>query len=76
MQPLQGKHRVNTKPGMRDQKISMLEAIKLFTIGGAYATNEEAKKGTISRGKLADMTVYSKNLFELERPRRIARNKH
>jgi predicted amidohydrolase YtcJ len=51
-----------------DQKISMLEAVKLFTIGGAYATNEEAIKGTLSRGKLADMTVYSKNLFTLENP--------
>ncbi|NYE03936.1 hypothetical protein F4694_000680 [Bacillus niacini] len=50
------------------QKISMFEAVKLFTVGGAYATNEEAIKGTISRGKLADMTVYSKNLFELDNP--------
>jgi predicted amidohydrolase YtcJ len=53
------------------QKISMLEAVKLFTIGGAFATNEEGKKGTISRGKLADMTVYSKNLFSLENPDEI-----
>ena len=53
---------------MKIKKSTMLEAIKLFTIGGAYATNEEAKKGTISRGKLADMTVYSKNLFALENP--------
>jgi predicted amidohydrolase YtcJ len=44
------------------------EAIKLFTVGGAYATNEEHVKGTISRGKLADMTVFSKNLFEMENP--------
>ena len=51
-----------------DEKISMYDAIKLFTVGGAYATNEEHLKGTISRGKLADMTVYSKNLFTLEDP--------
>jgi predicted amidohydrolase YtcJ len=73
--PLLGIHAAVTRktPGHLEtwnesQKISMLEAVKLFTIGGAYATNEEAKKGTISRGKLADMTVYSKNLFELENP--------
>lgn len=71
--PLLGIHAAVTRktPGRQEcwnesQKISMLDAIKLFTIGGAYATNEEALKGTISRGKLADMTVYSKNLFELE----------
>lgn len=52
----------------KEEKISMFDAIKLFTVGGAYATNEEHLKGTISRGKLADMTVYSKNLFTIEDP--------
>ena len=73
--PLLGIHAAVTRktPGKLEtwnegQKISMLEAVKLFTIGGAYATNEEATKGTISRGKLADMTVYSKNLFSIENP--------
>jgi predicted amidohydrolase YtcJ len=73
--PLLGIHAAVTRktPGKDEcwnesQKISMFEAVKLFTVGGAYATNEEALKGTISRGKFADMTVYSKNLFELENP--------
>lgn len=73
--PLLGIHAAVTRktPGKQEcwnesQKISLMEAVKLFTIGGAYATNEEALKGTISRGKLADMTVYSKNIFELENP--------
>ncbi|WP_339161310.1 amidohydrolase [Siminovitchia sp. FSL W7-1587] len=48
------------------EKLSMKEALKLFTIGGAYATNEEAVKGTISRGKLADMTVFSKDLLAID----------
>ncbi len=50
------------------QKLSMLEAVRLFTIGGAFATNEEHLKGTLTRGKLADMTVFSKNLFAMEHP--------
>ncbi|MEH7254508.1 amidohydrolase [Neobacillus niacini] len=73
--PLLGIHAAVTRktPGKletwnEDQKISMHEAVKLFTIGGAYATNEEAIKGTISRGKLADMTVFSKDLYSLENP--------
>ncbi|SHG35391.1 amidohydrolase [Ornithinibacillus halophilus] len=51
-----------------DEKLSMHDAFRLFTEMGAYATNEELLKGTISRGKLADMTVYSKNPFTMEDP--------
>ncbi|PGY08190.1 amidohydrolase [Bacillus sp. AFS031507] len=50
------------------EKLSMIDAVKLFTVGGSFATNEENQKGTISRGKLADLTVYSKNLFTMENP--------
>jgi predicted amidohydrolase YtcJ len=72
--PLLGIHAAVTRraPGQthegwnKKEKLSMMEAIKLFTIGGAYATNEEHIKGTITKGKLADMTVFSKNLFEME----------
>jgi predicted amidohydrolase YtcJ len=73
--PLLGIHAAVTRktPGNSEcwnesQRISMLDAVKLFTLGGAYATNEEAIKGSISKGKLADMTVYSNNLFALENP--------
>ncbi|WP_156291632.1 amidohydrolase [Oceanobacillus salinisoli] len=48
-----------------DEKLSMIEAFRLFTELGAYPTNEEKIKGTISRGKLADMTVYSNNPFQM-----------
>ncbi|MBU5210513.1 amidohydrolase [Heyndrickxia oleronia] len=53
------------------EKLSIDEAIKLFTIGGSYATNEENSKGTITRGKFADMTVLSKNIFEFKNPDEI-----
>lgn len=74
--PLLGIHAAVTRkaPGENHEgwnpaeKLTIEEAIKLFTIGGAYATNEEMIKGTISRGKLADMTVFSKNIFDLEDP--------
>ncbi|RKQ30768.1 amidohydrolase [Oceanobacillus halophilus] len=48
------------------EKLSMHEAFRLFTELGAYPTNEEKLKGTISRGKLADMTVYSQNPFNMK----------
>lgn len=48
------------------ENLTVAEALRLFTYGGAMATNEEAVKGTLSKGKFADMTVYSQNLFEIE----------
>ncbi|MGE8203859.1 amidohydrolase [Heyndrickxia sp. NPDC080065] len=74
--PLLGIHAAVTRkaPGQShdgwnpSEKLTMDEAVRLFTVGGAYATNEEQFKGTISRGKFADMTVFSKNIFELEHP--------
>lgn len=51
-----------------NEKLSMREAFRLFTEMGAYATNEENIKGTITRGKLADMTVYSHDPFKMEHP--------
>jgi predicted amidohydrolase YtcJ len=57
----------------KKEKLSMHDAIRLFTVGGAYATNEEKVKGTISRGKFADMTVFSNNLLSLEDPDELLR---
>lgn len=59
----------DTHSGYRpEEKISVTEAFRLFTEYAAYATSEETIKGTIARGKLADMTVYSRNPFTLKDP--------
>ncbi len=47
-----------------DQKMSRLEALKSYTINGAYATFEENIKGSIKVGKLADLVVLSKDLLK------------
>jgi len=49
-----------------EQKLTMAEAIGLFTTGAAYASNEETIKGTLEPGKLADMIILSKDLFTIE----------
>lgn len=74
--PLLGIHAAVTRkiPGehhdgyVPNEKLSMKEAFLLFTKMGAYATNEETIKGTIARGKYADMTVYSQNPFTMDHP--------
>jgi predicted amidohydrolase YtcJ len=44
-----------------NQKISVAEAIKVGTINGAYASYEEAIKGSLEQGKLADLVVLEKD---------------
>lgn len=44
-----------------NQKISIDEAIKVWTLDGAYATFEESSKGSITPGKLADFVVLQKD---------------
>ncbi len=51
---------------MPEEKLSVYEALELYTKGGAYATFEEKDKGTLSEGKLADMVILSEDPFEVE----------
>jgi predicted amidohydrolase YtcJ len=44
-----------------NQRISVEEAIKVWTQDGAYATFEENIKGSITPGKLADFVVLEKD---------------
>ncbi len=52
------------------ERISIREALKCYTSGSAYAEYAENYKGTLKKGKCADIVVLSKNLLEIE-PRQI-----
>ncbi len=46
-----------------NEKISMLDAVKSYTVWPAYASFEENEKGTLEAGKFADFVVLSKDIF-------------
>ncbi|NOU70395.1 amidohydrolase family protein [Paenibacillus sp. LMG 31458] len=52
-----------------NQRISVLEAIKLYTWNGAYASFEENIKGSIEVGKLADLVILSEPILNVQQER-------
>ena len=46
-----------------DQKLTMEEAIELYTLGAAYAQFMEDRKGLIKEGYLADMVIVNQDLL-------------
>ena len=48
-----------------EEKITIENAIKAYTLNTAYANFEEDIKGSIEVGKLADLAVLSQNLLEI-----------
>ena len=49
-----------------DQAMTLAEVLKGYTIGAAFASGFEDRAGTLEAGKLADVAVISRNLFELD----------
>ncbi len=48
-----------------DQRMSREEALKSYTLASAYAAFEEDIKGTLTAGKLADITVLSRDIMTI-----------
>jgi predicted amidohydrolase YtcJ len=56
----------NPKGWVPEQKISVDEAVRAYTVGSAYAEFQEAVKGTITPGKLADLVIISRDIFKID----------
>ncbi len=48
----------------KDQRIGIMDAIRMYTYNGAYASLEEKIKGSIEPGKLADLVILSGNILD------------
>ena len=46
------------------QKITLPEALQAYTEHGAFSQKQEVRKGRLIAGQLADVAVFSRNLFE------------
>jgi predicted amidohydrolase YtcJ len=53
-------------PFGQEQRVTLHDAIKMYTINAAYASKEEDIKGSIEPGKLADLAVLNTSI--LDRP--------
>jgi predicted amidohydrolase YtcJ len=59
---LDGKHPDGWVP---EQKITVMEAIRAYTVGSAFAEFQEQNKGTLTPGKLADFVILSRDVFTI-----------
>lgn len=62
----------NPKGWVPEQKVTVEEAVRAYTSSGAYAEFSERDKGTLEPGKLADIVILDKNIFEID-PDQIAK---
>jgi hypothetical protein len=61
-QTLDGKHPNGWNP---EQKLTVDEAVRAFTVGSAYAEFAEKVKGTLTPGKLADLVMLDRDLYQI-----------
>ena len=60
---LDGKHPGGWFP---EQKLTIQEAIEAYTLGSAYAEFQDADKGSIEPGKLADMVMVNRDVLTID----------
>ncbi|MCA9917448.1 MAG: amidohydrolase [Anaerolineales bacterium] len=48
-----------------EQKLTMTEAIHAFTTAAAITSRQEATQGSIAPGKLADFTIFGRDIFTI-----------
>jgi predicted amidohydrolase YtcJ len=75
LDPLAGIHaavtrrRADGSPGLDGwipaQRLTVSQAVHAYTLGAAYASSEAHLKGSLAPGKLADLVVLSRDIFQI-----------
>ncbi len=63
LNPFLGMTEAVNRPAFPEQRLSIEEALKMYTVNAAYSSGEEHLKGSIQNGLLADLTVLSDDPF-------------
>lgn len=58
----------NDEVFLPDERITLAQAIRAFTMGSAYVNHLDHETGSIEVGKAADLIVLSEDLFALDSP--------
>ena len=53
------------RPCNPEEAISLDDALRAYTVNGAFASFEEGIKGTLRQGMLGDVTVFETDLFSV-----------
>jgi predicted amidohydrolase YtcJ len=64
----------NPQGWIPEQKISVEEAVRSYTVGSAYAEFQDRVKGSIAPGKLADLVMLSRDIYKID-PKEIEKVK-
>ncbi len=55
----------NPEGWVPEQKITVEEALRAYTVNAAYASFDEGNRGTLAPGRLADFVMLDENIFEI-----------
>jgi predicted amidohydrolase YtcJ len=65
LNPLLGIQAAVTRRFFPEERITVGEALRMYTVDAAYSSGEENIKGSIETGKLADLTVLSHDPYKV-----------
>jgi predicted amidohydrolase YtcJ len=54
------------RPCNSEEAIPLADALRAYTVNGAYASFEERIKGTLRAGMLGDVTIFETDLFAVD----------
>ncbi|MFQ5486738.1 MAG: amidohydrolase family protein, partial [Desulfobacterales bacterium] len=64
--PIEGIYGACNHPYDPDQSVSIIDALKMFTYNVAWTTFDEKERGSLEKGKIADMVILNQDPLTLD----------